>query len=63
LPDIIDTATLFKFQNIPRDENLVFVLMPFQQKYFDLFEKIIKPVATEKILTVLRQMIPKQTTL
>jgi hypothetical protein len=37
-----------------RDENLVFVLMPFRTKYFDLFEKVIKPVVKEKNLSCLK---------
>ena len=31
-----------------RDENLVFVLIPFKPKYFELFEKLIKPTVTAR---------------
>ena len=46
MSDLTDTAKLFKFQNLPRDENLVFVLIPFKPKYLELFEKLIKPTVT-----------------
>lgn len=59
LPDIIDISTSFKFQNIPRDENLVFVLMPFRERYYDLFDKFIKPVVNEKDLNCLKADDPK----
>lgn len=58
MPDIIDISTLFKFQ-IPRDENLVFVLMPFEPKYVELFDKFIKPVVKEKDLNCLKADDPK----
>lgn len=59
MPDIIDISTLFKFQNIPRDEKLVFVLLPFEPKYVELFDKFIKPVVNEKDLNCLKADDPK----
>ena len=54
MPDIIDISTLFKFQNIPRDEKLVFVLLPFKPKYVELFDKFIKPIVEEKDLNCIK---------
>jgi hypothetical protein len=59
LTDIIDISTIFKFQNIPRDEKLIFVLLPFELKYVELFDKFIKPVVNKKDLNCLKADDPK----
>lgn len=50
----IDLGELFNFENLERDEKLIFVLLPFKDKYFEIFNNIIKPVVKEKDLTCLK---------